>query len=80
MTNQAKNNNLHYFIDPKFNKINRLFVLSFEHEKDKTNFSVDYTPKVEIKDFNALIAGKFFLDVPVKNKKDAYEKIIEMSM
>ena len=41
---------------------------------------MDYTPKVEIKDFNALIAGKFFLDVPVKNKKDAYEKIIEMSI
>ena len=30
MTNQAKINNLNYLIDPTFNKVNRLFVLSFE--------------------------------------------------
>ena len=29
-TNQTKNNNLNYLIDPKFTKVNRLFVLSFE--------------------------------------------------
>ena len=38
MTNQAKNNNLHYLIDPTFNKVNRLFVLSFENEKDRIFF------------------------------------------
>ena len=37
------------------------------------------TPKVEIKDFNVLIDGKFFFDVPVKNKEEAYEKIIKIS-
>ena len=31
MTNQAKNNNLNYLIDPKFTKVNRLFILSFEN-------------------------------------------------
>ena len=36
-------------------------------------------PLVEIKDFNALIGNKPFLDQPVKNKKEAYEKLIEMS-
>ena len=30
MTNQIKNNNLNYLIDPTFTKFNRLFVLSFE--------------------------------------------------
>ena len=30
MTNQSKNNNLKYLSDPKFTKVNRLFVLSFE--------------------------------------------------
>ena len=34
---------------------------------------------VEIKDFNALIDNKPFFDQPVKNKQEAYEKIIEMS-
>ena len=36
MTNQTKTNNLNNLIDPKFNKVNRLFVLSFEHDNDGT--------------------------------------------
>ena len=66
-------------IDPTFNKVNRLFVLSFENEEDRTSFSKYYTPKVEIKDFNVLVDGNFFFDVPVKNKEEAYEKNIEIS-
>ena len=58
MTNQAKTNNLDYLIDPAFNKVSILFVLSFENEEDRTSFSKYYTPKVEIKDFNVLIDGK----------------------
>ena len=57
MTNQTKTNNLNYVIDPTFNKVNRLFVLSFENEEDRTSFSKHYTPKVEIKDFNVLNHG-----------------------
>ena len=79
MTNQTKTNNLNYLIDPTFNKVNRLFVLSFENEEDRTSFSKYYVPKVEIKDFNVLIDRKGFFDVPVKNKEEAYEKIIEIS-
>ena len=33
---------------------------------------------VEIKDFNALIDNKPFFDQPVKNKQEAYEKLIEI--
>ena len=32
-----------------------------------------------IKDFNVLIDGKSFYDLPVKNEEEAYEKIIDMS-
>ena len=60
-------------------KINRLFVLSFENEQDRTSFSKYYTPKVEIKDFNVLVDGKGFFDVPVKNKEEAYEIIMSIS-
>ena len=79
MTNQTKNNNLNYLINPTFTKVNRLFVLSFENENDRTSFSKYYVPKVEIKDFNVLIDGKSFFDVPVKNKEEAYEKIMSIS-
>ena len=72
MANQAKTNNLNYLIDPTFNKVNRLFVLSFKNEENRTSFSKHYTPKVEIKDFGVLIDGKSFFDVLVKNKEEAY--------
>ena len=77
MTSQTKTKNLNYSIDPRFNKVNRLFVLSFENEDDWFSFSRYYTPKLEIKDFNVLIDRKHFLDVPVKNKEETYKKIID---
>ena len=73
MFNQTKNNNLNYLIDPAFIKVNKLFVLTFENEEDRTSFSKYYVPKVEIKDFNVLINGKPFLEIPAKNKEEAYE-------
>ena len=79
MSNQTKNNNLNYLIDPTFTNVNRSFVLTFENEDDKTSFSKYYLRKVEIKDFNMLIDGKPFLEIPLKNKEEAYEAIIEMS-
>ena len=79
MSNQTINNNLNYLIVPIFTNVNRLFVLSYENETDRTPFSKYYVSKVEIKDFNLLIDGKPFFKVPVKNKEEAYEAIIEMS-
>ena len=79
MTNQTKTNYLNYLLDSTFTKVNRLFVLSFENEEDRTSFSKYYVPKVEIKDFNVLIDGKSFFDVPVKNKEEASEKIMRIS-
>ena len=79
MSNQTKNNNLNCLIDPTFTNVNRLFVLTFENEDGRTSFSKYYIPKVEIKDFNVLIDGKPFFEIPVKNKEEAYEAIIEMS-
>ena len=67
MSHQTKNNNLNYLIDSTFTNVNRLFILSFENEDDRTSFSKYYVPKVEIKDFN------------VKIKEEAYEQIIEMN-
>ena len=38
MSNQNKNNNLNYLIDTTFSNVNRLFVLSFENEDDRTSY------------------------------------------
>ena len=78
MTNQTKNNNLNYSIDPTSTKVNRLFVLSFENKNDRTSFSKNFVPDVQIKDFNVLINEKIFLDMSIKNGEETYEQIIEM--
>ena len=38
-----------------------------------------YASKVEINDFNLLIDGEEFFEIPIKNKEEAYEIIIELS-
>ena len=82
MTIQPQNNNLNYLIDPTFTNVNRLFVLSFPRNNNtdsRYSYSNYYVPKVKISDFNVLIDGKSFFDLPVKNEEEAYEKIIDMS-
>ena len=87
MTIRPQNYNLNYLIDQTFTNVNRLFVLSFQRiawenntTKDyRDSFSHYYVPKVEIKGSNALIDGKSFFDLSVKNEEEAYEKIIEIS-
>ena len=82
MTVQPQNNNLNYLIDPTFTNVNRLFVLLFTRDNASDNrdsFSHYFVPNVEIKDFNVLIDGKSFFDLPVKSEEEAYEKSIEMS-
>ena len=77
MTNQTKTNYLNYLIDPTFTKVNRLFVLSFENEEDRTSFSKYYVPKVEIKDFNVLIDGKCFFSCASEKQRRRIRKNYE---
>ena len=42
MSNQNKNNDLNYLIDPTFSNVNRLFILSFENEDDRTSYHKYY--------------------------------------
>ena len=82
MTIQPQNNNLNYLIDQTFTKVNRLFALSFVRNVEgehRHSFSNYYVPNIRIKDLNVLIDGKSLFDLPVKDEKEAYEKIIEMS-
>ena len=45
----------------------------------RDSFSHYYVPNVETKDFNVLIDGKGFFELPEKNEEEAYKKIIDMS-
>ena len=78
ITVQSDNKKLNYLIDPTFPKVSRLFVLSFARDAEGDNrdsFSDYYVPNVQIKDFNVLIDGKRFFDLPVKKEEEAYERI-----
>ena len=67
--NQTAINNLNYLIDPTFNNVNRLFVLAFLNEEDRSSFSKYYTATVEIKDYNVILDGQTqFYEIPVRNK------------
>ena len=70
-----RNPNLNYLIEPSFQGVNRLFVLAFENDTQRTSHSGYYLPKVEIKDYNITINGENFFDQPIKNKKITYDNI-----
>ena len=71
----AQNRYLNYLINPSFQGVNRLFVLSFENENDRTSHSTYYLPKVEIKDYNVMIDGRNVFDQPINSMSKTYENI-----
>ena len=71
----AQNANLNRLVEPSFQGVNRLFVLAFENDEDRTDHEKGYLPTVEIKDYNIVINGENFFDQPIKNNKAAYENI-----
>ena len=71
----AQNGNLNHLIGPRFQGINRLFVLAFENDDQRISNKRYYIPNVEIKDYNVMIDGKNFFDEPIKNDKVTYENI-----
>ena len=71
----AQNRYLNHLINPSFQGVNRLFVLSFENEDGRTSHSTYYLPKNEIKDCNVIIDGKNFFDQPINGMTKTYENI-----
>ena len=54
VTTQAENPYLDFLIDPSFQGVYRLFVLSFENKDDREVHIGYCLPKVEIKDYNIM--------------------------
>ena len=71
----ARNPNLNHLIEPSFQGVNRLFVLAFENDDDRTNDDEYYLPTVEIKDYNIMINHENFFDQPIKKNKVTYKNI-----
>ena len=71
----AQNPNLNHLVEPSFQGVNRLFVLAFENDDDRTSDNQYYLPTVEIKDYNIVINGENFFDQPIKNNKVTYDNI-----
>ena len=64
-----RNPNLNYLVESSFQGVNRLFVLAFEGDTQRTSHSHYYLPNVGIKDYNIMINGENFFDQPIKNSK-----------
>ena len=62
----AKTPNLNHLVQPVFQGVNRLFVLSFENDRQRTGNKKYYLPNIEIKDYNVMIDGKNIFDHPIK--------------
>ena len=62
-------------VEPSIQGINRLFVLTFEYDTQRTSTKGYYLPNVEIKGYNVMINGENFFDQPMKNNEVTYENI-----
>ena len=57
-----QNPNLNHLVESCFQGVNRLFVLAFENDAQRTSNKRYYLPNVEIKDNNVMIDGKNVFD------------------
>ena len=63
----AQNPDLNHLVEPSFQGVNRLFVLAFENDTQKTSAKGCYLPNVEIKNYTTMINGENLFDQPIKN-------------
>ena len=61
------NQYLHFLIDQSLQWVNRLFVLSFQNEVQRTSYKWYYIPTREIKNCNVMIDGQNFFNQTVRN-------------
>ena len=71
----AQSPKLNHLIEPSFQGVNRLFILAFENDTQRTSHTGPYLPNVQIKGYNIIINGEDFFDKPIKNNKVTYENI-----
>ena len=75
----AQNRCLKHLINPSFQGVNRLFVLSFGNEDQIKSHSIYHLPKVEIKYYNVMIDDRNPFDQPINSMNKTYEIIIRIA-
>ena len=73
----AQNSNLNHLVKPSFQGINRIFILAYEGDTQRTSSKGYYLPNVELKDYSIMINGENIFDQPIKSNKITYMKILE---
>ena len=71
---------LDYLIDPRFQGVNRLFVLSLVNTTDRIVHTKYYNSTVEIQDYNVMIDGQNLFDQPVKSNLITYDNIRKIAI
>ena len=74
-----QNRYLNYLIDPSFQGVNRVFVLTFENETDREVHTKYYLSTEETKDYNVAIDGKNVFDQPIKKELKTYDNISKIA-
>ena len=68
---------MNHLVETSFQGVNRLFVLAFENDTQRTKGY--YLPTAQLKDYNIMINGKNFFDQPIKNNKVTYKNIRKLA-
>ena len=76
---QQQNLYVDLLINPSFQGVNKLFVLSFENNGAGASYTRYYLPLAEIKDYNVVIDRRTFFDKPAKNNLITYDNIQKIS-
>ena len=74
-TPEAQNRYLNVLINPSFQGVNRLFVLSFKDVDGRESHKQYHLPTVEINNHNVLIDGRNFIDQPIKHDFKKFDNI-----
>ena len=61
---------MNHLVELSFQEVNRLFVLAFKNDAQKTSNKRCYLPNLEIKDYKVMIDEKKLFDQSVKNYKN----------
>ena len=66
ITNHAQNSYLDYLTDPRFQGVNKIFVLIVKNADGWESQKQYYLPTVEIEDYNIVTVERIFFDQPIK--------------
>ena len=67
-------------VEPRFQGVNRLFVLAFEYDTHRTSAKGFYLLNLEIKNYNVMINGEKLFNQPIQNDKVTYGSIRKIAI